>query len=73
MRMNLDIVQETGASDHQVAYAVYNSNALDDQKASIRAVTKAIPKNIWVDHLKRIQTTKTSRPSRNSSDILRRG
>ena len=54
--MNLDIVQETGASDHQVAYAAYNSNALDDQKASIRAVTKAIPKNIWVDHLKRIQT-----------------
>ena len=56
MRVNLDIVQETGASDHQVAYAAYNSNALDDQKASIRAVTKAIPKNIWVDHLKRIQT-----------------
>ena len=56
MRTNLNIVQETGASDYQVAYAVFNSNVLDDQKASIRAVTKTTPKNIWVDHLKRIQT-----------------
>ena len=56
MRVNLDIVQEAGASGYQVAYAVLNSNVFDDQKASIRAVTKTIPKNTWVDHLKRIQT-----------------
>mgnify|MGYP000158367479 FL=1 len=56
MGMNLDIVQETGASGRQLAYAAFNSNALDDQKANFPAVTQTIPKNIWVDHLKRIQT-----------------
>ncbi|WP_347847518.1 hypothetical protein, partial [Planktomarina sp.] len=56
MGMNLDIVQETGASGHQVAYAAFKSNALDDQKANFPAVTQTIPKNTWVDHLKRIQT-----------------
>ena len=34
MGMNLDIVQETGASGRQLAYAAFNSNALDDQKAN---------------------------------------
>ena len=56
MRMNLDIAQETGASARPLSYAVLNSNVSDDQRAYFRAVTKTIPKNLWVDHLKRIQT-----------------
>jgi hypothetical protein len=32
MGMNLDIVQETGASASSLAYAAFNSNALDDQR-----------------------------------------
>ena len=56
MKMNLNIAQETGASRHRVAYAALNSNILHYQRAYFRAVTQTISKNIWVDHLKRIQT-----------------
>ena len=54
--MKFNLVQQTGASNHQVAYAAFNSNAIYDQKANFRAVTQTTPKNTWVDHLKRIQT-----------------
>ncbi|MDB4170443.1 hypothetical protein N9747_10675, partial [Planktomarina sp.] len=56
MQMKFNLVQQTGASNHQVAYAAFNSNAIYDQKANFRAVTQTTPKNTWVDHLKRIQT-----------------
>ena len=56
MQMKFNLVQQTGASNHQVAYAAFNSNAIYDQKANFRTVTQTTPKNTWVDHLKRIQT-----------------
>ena len=52
----MDIAQDMGAAGRTLAYAVLKSNVSDDQRAYFRAVKQTIPKNIWVDHLKRIQT-----------------